>query len=975
MMLSALVAAGSAPAACGGEDRQAASPTASVARNVRDTTSNAALAPLLRRADSIFLLSTDSAQALWRSIARTADSLGDSASIARATTGLGQVARLKLELDDARRLGESALALKLRLGMRSDLFRSYNTLGLLAWDEGRLPDALELYSRASAAAESTGDAAGLAKSRINIGLVRIDLGEFDAARDAYVSGGNGARDMHDSTTMGRAWTNLAALDIKLGDPLSALASLESARLVFAAVEDSLGIANALGQAATAYDALGEPQRAFAALDSALRIARSQSFRKEEAEDLKVLADLYAAAGDHQRALDHYRNAAQVATALGDPEERGNLLRNQARSYFALGRADLSARMAREALRLHSEGQFRVAQLGDLVLLAELAHEAGRPNEAESQLRSAHALAVQLHAGVELARVAIAEARIADRSGDARRVVRALDVARAEIATSSQATVAEAAALRLHAYARLGQLDAAAAAGRQAAAAIERVRGNYGGGQLRTSFASDRAGVYADLVMVLLRLGRTAEAFEVADAARGRALLDHVASARNEIRASGSAGREPLDADQLLRRIDELMARLHELEQKTPRERVAMYVATTRDLAERVAEARTQYEALITREPLQSESIVLLGGVHRSAAIVQAALDSGEVLLEYFVTPARLYIFVMTHGSLRCLTSDIAQDDLSQRARLARDLMARSRSDGHELPVLRALHESLMRPVIAAGAFRGARRLIIVRHSALTYLPFAALLNPSSQRYLVEDLPVLYVPSAAAMAALRARGQAKERRGRVAPIAFAPFPRRLPGTQREVESFVRTLPSARAILGAEATEPRLRDALRSGAAVHVATHAVMNARNPLFSRIELAASGHDESADNGRLEVHELLALRVASPLVFLSGCETGVGDAWSNAFELGEDYTTLAQSFLFAGADNVVATLWRINDESAAALAARFYEWSKTLPFPEALARAQREMLAAPTLSAPYFWAAYEVTGGPRFDRVLQIGP
>ena len=64
---------------------------------------------------------------------------------------------------------------------------------------------------------------------------------------------------------------------------------------------------------------------------------------------------------------------------------------------------------------------------------------------------------------------------------------------------------------------------------------------------------------------------------------------------------------------------------------------------------------------------------------------------------------------------------------------------------------------------------------------------------------------------------------------------------------------------------------MRRSLTLGIPVHVATHAVINARNPMFSRIELARPRNAESANDGRLEVHEVLGLPVQSPLVFLSG--------------------------------------------------------------------------------------------------------
>ena len=167
----------------------------------------------------------------------------------------------------------------------------------------------------------------------------------------------------------------------------------------------------------------------------------------------------------------------------------------------------------------------------------------------------------------------------------------LDAGRASMALLGNGAAAEALALRARAYARLGQLDAAAAAGRQALAAVERVRGNYATGTFRTSYSSDRMSVYVDLVLVLLRLGRADEALQVADAVRGRALLEHLTAARAGVETASPSERALLDADRLLRRIDELVAKLRQLEQTNPKERSAALVANARELADRIAQAR------------------------------------------------------------------------------------------------------------------------------------------------------------------------------------------------------------------------------------------------------------------------------------------------------------------------------------------------------------------------------------------------
>jgi CHAT domain-containing protein len=134
---------------------------------------------------------------------------------------------------------------------------------------------------------------------------------------------------------------------------------------------------------------------------------------------------------------------------------------------------------------------------------------------------------------------------------------------------------------------------------------------------------------------------------------------------------------------------------------------------------------------------------------------------------------------------------------------------------------------------------------------------------------------------------------------------------------------------------------------------------------MFSSLTLAgprpAARRDE--DNGRLETYEVLSIDIRSHLVFLSGCETALGPAWSTSYSHGDDYATLAQAFLFSGARNVVATLWPINDRGAADFARRFYGALASSAPPAALAAAQRAFIRDSSYSAPYYWAAYVLSG------------
>jgi CHAT domain-containing protein len=260
----------------------------------------------------------------------------------------------------------------------------------------------------------------------------------------------------------------------------------------------------------------------------------------------------------------------------------------------------------------------------------------------------------------------------------------------------------------------------------------------------------------------------------------------------------------------------------------------------------------------------------------------------------------------------------------------------------------------------AGVLEGVRRLILVPDGPLTYLPFAALRDPATGRWLAEAYTIATTPAAAAVVALRAIPPEPPSRSRSS--IFAPRTRALPGTDAEALEIARVMPGATIFRDSRATEPALGQALARDRVVHLATHAELNPRNPLFSRIELAAVARAGAPGDGRLDVHEILGLRIRSRLVFLSGCETALGTD-ATGFVPGEDYATLARAFHYAGAREVVATLWRVEDRGAAEFAARFYQHYEAVGSAEALARAQREMMAGGRYRSPYYWAGYVLSG------------
>lgn len=891
----------------------------------------------------------DSARQFLGWLSERARVSGDSLGEARALTWLGLANWRMSRYPQARDALNRSLTLKLALGLDRELWRSYNGLGLVAWNEGRHADALEHFAAATSAARRVDDTVAIGSTAGNVALVRTELGDFAAARRGFLEAQRIGRTTGNARVEGNALTNLGMLDVRIGDPTAALLHLDEARKLYRSVEYATGEQSALGQLGTAYAARGEPTKALAALDSALAIARELGLQQEEVSHLEAMAEQYRVAGDYRKALELYGRARDVNRDLGAQVELGVDLRSEAEIHIQLGDLGLARRYAGDALATHRRVAARVEELADELLLADIVDRAGHREDADRRLTAASQRAHAIDTRIARVSASLAEARIADRRGESRRVLTSLAATAGDLDAGGYDIEWEAHALRSRALARLGRLEQAAAEGRFAMAAVERVRGSYGSGLLRTSYIADRSAVYAELAGVLERLGRMEEAFEVSDAARGRALLER----RAEV--AGHAMESVEQRAELLAEIGGLVTQVGQFARQYDLTRP--YVRANLDtLDSHLTRARDEFERLVAREEDVASDAALLGVTPTKTAIVEGSLGRDEALIEYLVSPGGVSGFVVTSERVTPFRSALTPVSLEAKVRLARGLLAQP--GGAVENVLESLHQALIAP---AGLPRGARRLIIVPHGVLMYLPFGALREPRTGLYLAETYSIQYVPSAGALPELRRRDRG--RRPSAQAVVFAPFPDRLPASADEADALRHTA-RAQVRLGPRATEARFREALKGGGVVHVATHGVLNTGNPLFSRIEFAAQPGTDPSDDGRLEVHELLRVRITSPLVFLSGCETGLGPAGASPFVRGDDFATLSQAFLFGGAANVVATLWSIEDAGAAVFAGRFYEHLGGSSPVEALARAQRDLLGDSRYRDPFYWAAYTTSGG-----------
>ena len=135
-------------------------------------------------------------------------------------------------------------------------------------------------------------------------------------------------------------------------------------------------------------------------------------------------------------------------------------------------------------------------------------------------------------------------------------------------------------------------------------------------------------------------------------------------------------------------------------------------------------------------------------------------------------------------------------------------------------------------------------------------------------------------------------------------------------------------------------------------IHFTAHALANVDDPLDSAVALSPGGREY-----KLYARDILQHPIHAELVTISSCR-GAGARSYN----GEGMVGFAWAFLRAGARNVIAGLWDVNDDSTATLMSSLYEHLKSEPSTAALRDAKLSLLhSGPPWSRPYYWGAFQL--------------
>ena len=252
-----------------------------------------------------------------------------------------------------------------------------------------------------------------------------------------------------------------------------------------------------------------------------------------------------------------------------------------------------------------------------------------------------------------------------------------------------------------------------------------------------------------------------------------------------------------------------------------------------------------------------------------------------------------------------------------------------------------------------------KNLIIVPDGLLNFLPFEALITKEStttnfakMHYLLNDFKIAYNNSAGFYLNGKTLSTDKKSVLGIFPV-FEKTDSELTFSKAEMQSIKNNF-DGEFLDNSNATFDNFKMNATNYSILHLSTH---------------ATSGDTETPASIKFYDQEILYselynLNINPDLVVLSACETGIGKLYKS-----EGAMSVARGFQFAGAQNLLFSLWKVNDYTTSVFMDNFYENIKNgQSYFEANANAKQDFLNDKSISnakkSPYYWSAFVYYGG-----------
>jgi CHAT domain-containing protein/Tfp pilus assembly protein PilF len=355
--------------------------------------------------------------------------------------------------------------------------------------------------------------------------------------------------------------------------------------------------------------------------------------------------------------------------------------------------------------------------------------------------------------------------------------------------------------------------------------------------------------------------------------------------------------------------------------------------------------------------------------------IQQALNSNEVLLKYFFSNDRGFLFLVTRAELIVVELKGAEalqplvtsflSWLNQKPKL---LLPRSLPDEAY-----QLWHFLVAPIYHKLS---GETIYLIPGGPLHQIPMGVLPTPkdvdpsnADLRYMIEKFQISIVPFAAGLASKDEEISNPEKDFSLA-VFSAPelgaankrFPE-LAETRRVAQGVIEVWRDFKgSIFDAHGTDAVIGAAKDSNLAaydfIYFITHGTVSETGDQSPGILLGEKHESGQFQESALTLEDAFQMNLDAQNVFLNACDTADGQ-----LARGEGLLSLAKGFLFAGSKTVVAPLWKIEIEFSSYVSQIYYQeiLKSRKGLSESLRAAQLTALRQPQWKDPYFWGSLQL--------------
>jgi CHAT domain-containing protein/tetratricopeptide (TPR) repeat protein len=516
--------------------------------------------------------------------------------------------------------------------------------------------------------------------------------------------------------------------------------------------------------------------------------------------------------------------------------------------------------------------------------------------------------------------------------------------------------------------------------------IEGMRGQVAGDiEEQQRFLEDKAEPFYVMIDFLMSERKSHEAFEYAERAKAKVLLD--------VLAGGMAILRRVMSDDELREEQGFLFKLANIDQNIRQAQLnaAANGSVIVTLRQQRVEMKQSYDDFINRLYTKyAEQIPQRGGasVINLEETAKLITDDQSALLEFSVGADSTYLYVITRKGvgqgidLFPYKIEKGREALKQEVESFRSQIDNKDPDFRQ--PARDLYTLLLAP--ARAQLAGKKTLAIIPDGPLWDLPFQAL-QTGGDRFLIQDSSIFQAPSLTALREMtkqRQQSRGKEPSDMLAlinPSISEGLAQRiqvvqmgkkldpLPDPLVQVEALRRIYggpPRTAIYTGPDASERRFQEEAGRYSLLYLFTHGVLDNKQPMRSYMVLTPTAGGSAESDGLLEAGELLRMNLKADLVILSGCETARGH-----FGAGEGVIGLSWALFVAGSPTVVVSQWRVPPQSTAQLMLEFHRLlrdssngaSQHLSTAKALQRASLRVKLTKGYEHPLYWAGFIVVG------------